>query len=224
MSSTLHQLTLSNTLDPPQYFPPITHTQLNNHSTSSSMFRPFVPYQDVHAQPQRHSNHPLDRSQRTLQNGEKLRSQRLDLLRGLPEQTCAFISAADLLAGSKWPSRCAILKPKMPALTAFFASNAHQHNPTSYTDLFREIVDGGNTLGTTLQAPEDPYVIIDVVRRIILSFTSPFSLLPRFTSPCGSSDCPPIEGDLEYDRGFNGGYSISTFTCARCGQDGVPGL
>jgi hypothetical protein len=112
----------------------------------------------------------------------------------------------------------------MPALTGFFATNQHQRDPTPYSRLFAEIVDGGNSLGIALTAPEDPYVILDVVRRIFIAFSSPFALLPRLSPPCGSPECPLIEGDLEYCRGFNGSYSVSPNSCARCGHGGVPRL
>ena len=85
-----------------------------------------------------------------------------------------------------------------------------------------EIVNGGNKFGINLQAPEDPFMILHVIRRILLSFGSLFALLPWASSPCGSSACPAIEGDLEFDRGFSGGYSASLLKCARCGHGGVP--
>ena len=53
-------------------------------------------------------------------------------------------------------------------------------------------------------------------------FGSHFALLPRLSPPCGSSAYPPMEGDLEYDRGFAGSYSVPKMFCARCGHGGVP--
>lgn len=163
-----------------------------------------------------------NRQKKTRLLGLKLQEERQAQLADLPDMTCSFIAVTDLLRGSRRPSRCAIDGEMMPAITSHFSYPQGNHSPTTISAVMREVSTYSGNFDIQLGTPEDPYLILFALRRVLLACGSPFALLPRLSPSCGSTDCSPVQTDIDVERRFDGSYTIRNTFCARCGHGGVP--
>jgi len=116
--------------------------------------------------------------------------------------SCAYVAAIDAMTGNTTFRHLTIQDTDEPDLTSALKKNIDRNELHGRTRaLMRRLQSiAPNVLNTRLDNTEDPYLIIQAIRRLLLPYNREFVTEPLLKASCGKEDCPMVMVDLEYSR------------------------